>query len=138
MKFEADYSKGHVIVEQLGNNKSAVNNESMIKGEKRILYHGDYVSLLFNSNYTYRLKFLTPPSYGVAPNKRPTECMNQEILCKKIRLNGDAKWEKWDGSLLVYNSQELVHKEKVNLLPIIVIFNFFNANYLYMCNIYLR
>lgn len=134
MKFEADYSMGHVLVEQLGNNKSAVNNESMIKGEKRILYHGDKVSLLFNSNYIYRLSFITTPSYGIAPNKRPTECLNQDILRKKLRSNHDAKWERWDNSLLVYNSKELVHKEKVNLFPTIVSSNFilFVCVYLYL------
>lgn len=133
MKFEADYSMGHVIVEQLGNNKSAINNESMIKGEKRILYHGDKVSLLFNSNYTYRLSFITTPSYGIAPNKRPTECLNQDILRKKLRSNLEAKWERWDNSLLVYNSKELIHKEKVNLFLIIVNSNFklFICVYLY-------
>ncbi|VVC40863.1 Hypothetical protein CINCED_3A022676 [Cinara cedri] len=110
VKFEADYSVGHVLVEQLGNNKSAINNQSMIKGEKRILYHGDKVSLLFNSNYTYILNFITTPSYGVSPNKRPTENLNQKIACKKIRPC-ENKWEKWN-SLMVYNSQDLVHKEK--------------------------
>lgn len=122
MKFEADYSMGRVLVEQLGSNKSAVKGESMIKGEKRLLYHGDNVSLLFNSNYTYRLDFVSPPNYGVKSNKRPTISLDQDISYKKYRSDSSTKWETRDGTLLVYNSSNIVHKNKVNFC----LFKFFN------------
>lgn len=114
MKFEADYSMGRVLVEQLGSNKSAVNGESMIKGEKRLLYHGDNVSLLFNSNHTYRLDFVSPPNYGIKSNKRTTTSLDQDISYKKYRSDSSAKWETRDGTLLVYNSSNIVPKNKVN------------------------
>jgi len=114
VKFEADYSVGRVLVEQLGSNKSAVNEESMIKGEKRLLCHGDTVSLLYNSNHTYRLDFVSFPNYGVESNKRPTTSADQYILPKKPRTNLIEKWETVDDTLLVYNSSNLVHKNKVN------------------------
>lgn len=128
MRFEADYSMSRVFIEQLGSNKSAVNDESMIKGEKRLLYHGDKVSLLFNSNYTYRLNFLSPP--GSETNKRLTNYSNQDISPKKPRLNLTTKWETRDGSLLIYNSSNLVHKKKVHFLSISILFNLFK--YVYM------
>lgn len=112
MKFEADYSMARVLIEQLGCNKSAVNDESMIKGEKRLLYHGDKVSLLFKSNYTYRLNFLSPSI--IESNKRRNSCPNKNISPKKLRLNDIPKWETIDGSLMVYNSPNLVHKDKVS------------------------
>lgn len=107
---------GRVLVEQIGNNKSAVNNESMIKGEKRLLYHGDKVSLLFKSDYTFRLDFITSPSYGVAvaSNKRPTGQSIEDILPKKPRPEHKEKWQTRDGTLLVYNSSNLNHKDKVS------------------------
>lgn len=104
---------GRVLVEQMGINKSAINKESMIQGEKRLLYHGDKVSLLYDSDYTFRLNFVTPPSYGVISKKRPTNCLDDNILTKKSRLNL-SKWEIHDGTLLIYNSYDLVHKNKVN------------------------
>ncbi|XP_022180133.1 uncharacterized protein F21D5.5-like [Myzus persicae] len=132
MKFVADYSTARVLVEQLGSNKSAVNDESMIKGEKRLLIHGDKVALLFNSNYTYHLDFVTPPTYGVDSNKRTTNCLDKEISSKKPRSDSISKWEtrdeilpkkprsdstsKWetrDGTLLVYTSSNIVHKDKI-------------------------
>jgi len=113
MKFEADYSMGRVLVEQLGCNMSAVNEESMIKGEKRLLCHGDTVSLLFNSEYTYRLDFVSPPNYGVESGKRPITLSDQHILSKKPRTGLSEKWETRDGTLLVYNSLNLVHKNKI-------------------------
>jgi hypothetical protein len=118
VKFEADYSKNRVLVEQLGSNQSAVNNESMIKGEKRLLYHGDKVSLLFNSNYIFNLNFVPNAmfkSYGLESNKRLTNSPDQYIVAKKFRSNIAAKWETKDGTLLVYNSSNLVHKNKVDL-----------------------
>jgi len=115
VKFEADYSTARVVVEQLGSNKSAVNDESMIKGEKRLLCNGDKVSLLFNSNYTFRLKFESPPSYGVESHKRPTNCSDQDNSPKKPRPDPIiAKWETRDGTLLVYNCSNLAHSNKVN------------------------
>lgn len=115
MKFEADYAMGRVLVEQLGSNKSAVNKESMIKGEKRLLYHGDIVSLLFGTNYTFRLNFLAPPSYGAMSKKRPNNCLEEKIITKKFCPTILPKWETRDGTLLVYNSLNLDHKDKVNL-----------------------
>lgn len=114
MKFEADYSMGRVLVEQLGSNKSAVKGESMIKGEKRLIYHGDNVSLLFNSKHTYRLDFVSSPNYGIKSNKRPTVSVDQDISYKKHRSGSPGKWEVRDGTLLVYNSSNIVHKNKVN------------------------
>lgn len=114
MKFEADYSMNRVLVEQLGSNKSAVKGESMIKGEKRLLYHGDTVSLLFNSNHIYRLDFVSPPNYGIESNKRPTTSSDQDISYKKHRSDSTSNWETRDGTLLVYNSSNIVHKNKVN------------------------
>lgn len=113
MKFIADYSTARVVVEQIGSNRSAVNNESMIKGEKRLLYHGDQVSLLFNSNFTYHLDFITPPTYGVDSNKRTTNCLEKEISPKKPRSDSTSKWETRDGTLLVYNSLNVCHKDKI-------------------------
>ncbi|CAH1736188.1 unnamed protein product [Aphis gossypii] len=113
MKFVADYSTARVLVEQLGGNKSAVNNESMIKGEKRLLNHGDKVALLFNSNYTYHLDFVTPPTYGVDSNKRTTNCLDKEILHKKPRSSSTPKWDCINDSLMVYNNPNIVHKDKV-------------------------
>jgi len=115
VKFVADYSTARVLVEQLGSNRSAVNNESMIKGEKRLLNHGDKVSLLFNSNFTYHLDFVTPPTYGVDSNKRTTNSLDKEISPKKPRSDSTPKWETRDGTLLVYNSSNIVHKDKVNV-----------------------
>jgi len=115
VKFVADYSTARVLVEQLGSNRSAVNNESMIKGEKRLLNHGDKVSLLFNSSFTYHLDFVTPPTYGVDSNKRTTNCLDREISPKKPRSDSTTKWETRDGTLLVYNSSNIVHKDKVNV-----------------------
>lgn len=118
VKFEADYSRNRVLVEQLGSNHSAVNNESMIRGEKRLLYHGDKVSLLFTSNYVFNLNFVPNAvfnSYGLESNKRLTHCSDQYIVPKKCRSDIAAKWETKDGTLLVYNSSNLVHKNKVNL-----------------------
>lgn len=112
MKFEADYSMARVLIEQLGCNKSAVNGESMIKGEKRLLYHGDKVSLLYKSNYTYRLNFLSPPI--VESNKRRMSCENNDTSPKKLRLNNIQEWQTIDSSLMVYNSPNLVHKDKVS------------------------
>lgn len=97
MKFVADYSTARVLVEQLGSNKSAINNESMIKGEKRLLIHGDKVALLFNSNYTYHLDFFTPPTYGVDSNKRATNCLYKEISPKKPRSDSTSQLETRDG-----------------------------------------
>lgn len=116
VKFVADYSMGRVLVEQIGSNKSAVNDDSMIKGEKRLLYHGDKVSLLFKSNYTFRLDFITSPSYGVATasNKRPTGQSNEDTSPKKSRPEDKEKWQTWDGTLLVYNSLNLNHNDKVS------------------------
>ncbi|XP_025191378.1 uncharacterized protein F21D5.5-like [Melanaphis sacchari] len=113
MKFIADYSTARVLVEQLGSNKSAVNNESMIKGEKRLLNHGDKVALLFNSNYTYRLDFVTPPSYGVDSNKRTTNYLDKEIYNKKPRSDSTSIWEYKNDSMMLYNSSNIVHKEKI-------------------------
>lgn len=103
-----------VFVEQLGYNKSAVNEESMIKGEKRFLYHGDTVSLLFHSEHTYRLDFVSPLSYGVESRKRPITLSDQHIVSKKPCMGLTENWETRDGTLLVYNSSNLVHKNKVN------------------------
>lgn len=117
VKFEADYSRNRVFVEQLGSNQSAVNNESMVKGEKRILYHGDKVSLLFTSNYVFNLNFVPNAmykNYGLESNKRLTNSPDQYIVPKKCRSNIAAKWETKDGTLLVYNSSNLVHKNKVD------------------------
>lgn len=86
----------------------------MIKGEKRLLYHGDKVSLLFNSDYTFYLNFEFTPSYGVESNKRSTNSLDQDISPKKPRSDVTAKWETRDGTLLVYNSSNLVHRNKVN------------------------
>lgn len=106
---------GRALVEQLGSNKSAVNGQSMIRGEKRILYHGDTVSLLFNSDHTYRLDFVSPPNYDVGSNKRPTTSPDQHTLPKKPRTDLVEKWEtRDDGALLVYCSSNLVHRNKVN------------------------
>ncbi|XP_050422103.1 uncharacterized protein F21D5.5 [Adelges cooleyi] len=115
VKFEADYSMGRVVVEQLGNNKSAVNEESMLKGEKRLISHGDKVSLLFNSDYCYQLEFIPPPNYGLFDaKKRISEYSENSISPKKRRTAAATeKWETRDGTLLVYNSDDLVHKSKV-------------------------
>lgn len=117
MKFEADYSMGQVLVEQIGCNKSAINGQSMVKGEKRILHHGDKISLLFkDDNYNYHLNFKCKyPNYGIKSNKRPSNCSNQEISPKRPHANLTAKWEKRDNSLLVFNSANLVHRDKVYL-----------------------
>lgn len=104
------------MVEQVGSNKSAINGESMIKGEKRLMYHGDKVSLLFNRDYSYCLNFESSPSYGVESNKRSTNALEQDISPKKPRSDLTAQWETRDGTLLVYNSSNLVHKNKVNYL----------------------
>jgi len=114
VKFEVDYSKGQVVVEQLGHNKSAVNGESIIKGEKRLLYNGDKVSLLFNSNYRFLLNFESPPNYGIESHKRPTNYSDKDNSPKKPRPDPiTAKWETRDETLLVYNSPNLIHKNKV-------------------------
>lgn len=86
----------------------------MIRGEKRLLYHGDKVSLLFNSDYTFCLNFELTPSYGVESNKRSTNSLDLDISPKKPRSDLTAKWETRDGTLLVYNSSNLVHRNKVN------------------------
>lgn len=115
VKFVADYSNNRVVVEQVGSNKSGVNGQSMIKGEKRILYHGDKVSLLHNSNYSYCLNFETTPKFGIESNKRSTNILEQYNPPKKPRPELCAKWETKDGTLLVYNSLNLIHKTKVSL-----------------------
>jgi len=102
VKFVADYSTARVLVEQLGNNRSAVNNQSMIKGEKRLLNHGDKVSLLFNSNHSYHLNFVTPPTYGVDSNKRTTHFLGKEISPKKPRSDCTSKCETTDGMCWLY------------------------------------
>lgn len=115
MKFEADYSMGRVLVEQVGSNKSAINEESMIKGEKRVLHHGDKVSLLYNSNYTFRLDFVPPHSYGLeSSKKRSASSFDQDVSPKKPRSATPSSWETKDGTLLVFNSSNLIHKHKVN------------------------
>ncbi|XP_050524930.1 uncharacterized protein F21D5.5 isoform X2 [Daktulosphaira vitifoliae] len=113
VKFEADYSTRHVIVEQIGNNKSAVNGESMMKGEKRLINHGDKVSLLHGSDYSYYLKFILPPDYGVSnPKKRVTEYYNNETF-KKKKSTESQKWDTRNGALLIYTSEELIQKSKI-------------------------
>ncbi|XP_060852447.1 LOW QUALITY PROTEIN: uncharacterized protein F21D5.5-like [Rhopalosiphum padi] len=113
MKFVADYSTARVLVEQLGSNKSAVNDESMIKGEKRLLIHGDKVALLFKSNYTYHLDFVTPPTYGVESKKKDTNCLDKEMSHKKSRSDSTPQWECKNSSIMVYNSSNIFHKDKI-------------------------
>jgi len=126
VRFEADYSNARVVIEQLGSNKSAVNGESMIKGEKRILYNGDKVSLLYKSDYTYCLNFESTPSYGIESNKRTTNSLEQYSSPKKRRQDLIAKWEIRDDSLLVYNSSNLIHKNKVDFDFYLIVLFLFN------------
>lgn len=114
VKFEADYDKGIVMVEQLGNNNSAINKKSLVRGEKRLLNHGDKVSLLVNRDYTYELNFVEPPDCSAKPKKRSVNWLTKAISPKKLCSSTLGKWEVNDGSLLVFSSLNLIHKSKVN------------------------
>uniref|UniRef100_A0A2S2PS51 Bifunctional polynucleotide phosphatase/kinase n=1 Tax=Schizaphis graminum TaxID=13262 RepID=A0A2S2PS51_SCHGA len=122
MKFIADYSTGQICVQQLGKSRSAVNNQSMSKGEKRLLRHGDKVALLYKSSHTYRFDFLTP-SYGIDYYKKNTYCINKGIISKIPLLNSTTVWDTRDGSLLVFNSTNIVHKDKIAAFDIDGILN---------------
>lgn len=114
MKFVADYSTGRVFVEQLGTYSSAVNNVSMMIGEKRLLNHEDIIALLYENKYTYHLDFFTP-NYCVDSNKKTTNCLNNEISPEIPRSDSTDEWETRDGTLLVYKSSNIVHNNKVNV-----------------------
>jgi bifunctional polynucleotide phosphatase/kinase len=114
VKFIANYSTGQICVQQLGKSRSAVNNQSMLKGEKRLLRHGDKVALLYKSSHTYRFDFLTS-SYGIDYNNNNSYCINKEIIPKIPLLNSTTAWDTRDGTLLVFNSTNIVHKDKVNI-----------------------
>uniref|UniRef100_A0A2H8TJF9 Bifunctional polynucleotide phosphatase/kinase n=2 Tax=Melanaphis sacchari TaxID=742174 RepID=A0A2H8TJF9_9HEMI len=112
MKFVADYSTGKICVQQLGKSRSAINNQSMSKGEKRLLNHGDKVALLYKSNHTYHFDFLTL-SYNIDYNKNNFFCINKAITPKILLSNSTSMWDIIDGTLLVFNSTNIVHKDKI-------------------------
>jgi len=114
VKIIADYSKSLVWVQQLGKSRSAVNDQTMMKGEKRILNYGDKITLLYKTNHIYHLDFLTP-TYGVDYNQRNTFCLNKEIIPKTPPLNPTLIWDDRDGTLFVFNSPNIVHKDKVSI-----------------------
>lgn len=120
MKIIAEYSTSRVWVQQLGTSRSAVNNETMTKGEKRLLSYGDKISLLYKTNHTYHLDFLTP-NYGIDYDKRNTLSLNEEIIPEipeipEIPLsNSTLLWDNRDDTLLVFNSPNIIHKDKVNI-----------------------
>jgi len=113
VRFVADYSTNRVLVEQLGNYSSGVNDESMVKGEKRLLNIGDKVSLLYKTNFIYRLDFEDSPTYKLDSRKRTNSIINKEITCK--RHCSDSRWDTIKRTLLVYNSSHVIHKNKVNV-----------------------
>jgi len=103
-----------VWIQQLGKSRSAVNNETMTKGEKRLLSYGDKIILLYKTNHTYHLDFLIP-TYGIDYDKRNTLSLNEEIIPKISLSNSTLLWDERDDSLLVFNSPNIVHKDKVNI-----------------------
>jgi len=113
VKIVADYCASQVWVQQLGKSRSAVNDKTMMKGEKRLLNPGDKITLLYKTNHTYHLEFLTP-TYGIDYSKRNTICSNKEIILKTPPTNSSLIWDDRDGTLLVFNSSNIVHKDKVN------------------------
>jgi len=114
VKIIADYSTSRVWVQQLGKSRSAVNNETMTKGEKRLLSYGDKITLLYKTNYTYHLDFLTP-NYGIDYDKRNTLSLNEEIIPEIPLSNSTLLWDNRDDTLLVFNSPNIIHKDKVNI-----------------------
>lgn len=114
MKIVADYSKSRVWAQQLGKSRSAINDQTMMKGEKRILNHGDKITLLYKTNHIYHLDFIIP-TYGIDYNQRNTFCLNKEIIPKSPISNPTLIWDDRDGTLLVFNSPNIVHKDKVNI-----------------------
>lgn len=113
MKFIADYSTGQICVQQLGKSRSAVNKQPMVKGEKRLLNYGDKVALLYKSNHTYHFDSVSL-SYGIDNNKKNSYCTNKEIIPKIPLSHSTCMWVN-RGTLLVFNSKNIVHKDKVNI-----------------------
>lgn len=113
VKIVADYSVSRVWVQQLGKSRSAVNDQTMIKGEKRLLNLGDKITLLYKTNHTYHLDFLTP-TYGMDYSKNNTICLNKEIIVKTPPSNSTLGWDTRDGTLLVFNSPNIVFTDKVS------------------------
>ncbi|XP_060859894.1 uncharacterized protein F21D5.5-like [Metopolophium dirhodum] len=118
MKIIADYSTSRVWVQQLGNSRSAVNNETMTKGEKRLLSYGDKITLLYKTNHTYHLDFLTP-TYGIDYDKNNTLSLNEEIIPKIPLSNSTLLWDDRDDTLLVFNSSNIVHKDKIAVFDMV-------------------
>lgn len=114
MKIIADYSTSRIWVQQLGKSRSAVNNEIMTKGEKRLISYGDKIHLLYKTNHTYHLDYLTP-DYGIDYDKRNTFSLNEEIIPKIPLSIFPLRWDDRNSSLLVFNSPDIVHKDKVNI-----------------------
>jgi len=114
VKIIADYSTSRVWVQQLGKSRSAVNNETMTKGEKRLLSYGDKITLLYKTKHIYHLDFLTP-TYGIDYDKNKTFSLNEEIKPKIPLSNSTLLWDDRDDTLLVFNSPNIVHKDKVNI-----------------------
>ncbi|XP_050063519.1 uncharacterized protein F21D5.5-like isoform X2 [Aphis gossypii] len=111
MKFIADYSTGQICVQQLGKSRSAVNKQPMVKGEKRLLNYGDKVALLYKSNHTYHFDSVSL-SYGIDNNKKNSYCTNKEIIPKIPLSHSTCMWVN-RGTLLVFNSKNIVHKDKI-------------------------